>query len=198
MIGEPQPVPFSLRVLTIFNPGVQIGMFLFGFGSIFFWFIATHADLSFLTFHGPMTKVTGTITSAKSLTPAGRSRNRISENHYEYSVAGQKLSGVGYTTGVDVKDGQQVTVEYANKDPRWSRVVGMRRDQYMGVTALVTIVPLLGLLVVYASVRAAVTQGVAVLSLADMRPRPFAAFLSLLLPAFVIFMNARALWRHLQ
>jgi hypothetical protein len=166
--------------------------------------------------------------------PAMRESKRIRTNDYTYSAGGQTFRGIAFTTGTVVIPGQSVVVEYSRGNPRWSRVEGMRRDRYSPAAALVTVVPLLGLLLVGASVRAGVRRngvlrdgeitgrqtakpvlhdqadperneildgGVSGLSLDEhgaWRGRPVAAWLSMLLPAFVIGMNALTLWRHLR
>src|SRR4029079_8065716 len=87
----PRNVPFSLRMLSILNPGVQIGMLLAGFGSIFFWFVGIHADLTFLTFPWRPANAAGRVVSVDVINPSGRARNRIRASHYVYSVAGRQL-----------------------------------------------------------------------------------------------------------
>lgn len=150
----PRRVPFSLRLLSIFNPGVQVGILLAGFGSLFFWFVAIRADLSFLTFLGSSAKVAGRIVSVDVSNPSARARNRIRASHYVYSVAGRQIDGVSYATGRPVTPGDTVSVEYLLRDPSRSRIEGMRRDLYHPAAFLVTIVPLLGILLVIVSVRA--------------------------------------------
>ncbi|MGZ7042127.1 MAG: hypothetical protein ACXVH7_10090, partial [Thermoanaerobaculia bacterium] len=154
----PRRVPFSLRMLSIFNPGVQVGMLLAGFGSLFFWFVAIRADLSFLTFHGSSGKSAGRIVSVDISNPSARAQNRIRASHYVFSVAGRQLDGVSYATGRPVSPGDTVTVEYLLRDPTRSRIEGMRRDLYHPAAFLVTIVPLLGILLVIVSVRAGIRR----------------------------------------
>lgn len=148
----PRRVPLSLAIVSAIGGLAQIGWFVFGFGMIFFWAFAGNADLSVLTFRGVLAQTEGLITSTQP-TGASEGEQPVVANHYEYSVAGRRMSGTSYTLGSSAATGEKVTVEYKPDDPLTSRVEGMRRGQFGPVVLLVTIFPLIGLLIIYFSTR---------------------------------------------
>src|SRR5437763_5431769 len=107
----PRRVPLSLAMTTVLNAVAQLGFGVLGFSSIFFWTFVANADFSFLTFVGALGRATGTVTRVVD-TNARQNRSTVSENHYQYSVAGRPMEGVSYSTGRQVEPGQQVLVEY--------------------------------------------------------------------------------------
>lgn len=143
----PRVVPSSLKVVNFFNPLVQIGWAVFGFGMFFFWAFVMNADLSFLTFRGPYAVVDGKITEVVE-TNASVNKQRVRENHYEYSVAGVRRTGTSYSHGSAPSVGEIVPVEYSESDPSQSRIEGMRRAMFPGGLILVAIFPLIGLALV--------------------------------------------------
>ena|SRR5947209_2882398 len=140
----PRRVPFSLSILTTLNPLAQIGWFILGFSSIFFWVFVGNADFSFITFHGAINSVRGVVTRVET-TGASEDRTQIRANHYQYSVAGRPFSGVSYSTGEAVASGDDVEVEYKAGAPEVSRIAGQRRRTFGPAVAFVLIFPLVGL-----------------------------------------------------
>lgn len=155
--GPPRHVPLSLRIVSIFNPVVQFGLLFAGFGSIFFWIFATNADLSFITFHGALSRATGYVTSVQK-TNAKENRVRVHANHYTYSVAGRSFSGISYSSGQEVDPGAAVTVEYKADDPSRSRILGMRRNLFGPAVLLVVLFPLIGLLIAGGAIAFGIAQ----------------------------------------
>lgn len=144
----PRRVPLSLTAVNVFGGFSQIGWFVFGFGMIFFWAFVGHADLSFITFRGAVEQTTGKVTSVEA-TGASENESTVIANHYEYSVAGKRLTGTSYTTGSPATAGEEVTVEYKPGSPERSRIAGMRRGQFGPFVFFVTIFPLIGFVIVY-------------------------------------------------
>ena len=103
----PRRVPPSLQIVNFFNGFSQVGWLLFGFGMIFFWAFVLNADFSFVTFRGPHATVDGKVTSVEE-TGASVNRSQVQANHYEFSVAGYRLTGVSYSTGQSVSPGELV------------------------------------------------------------------------------------------
>ena len=143
--APPRRVPLSLRIINFFNGWTQIGWAVFGFGMIFFWVFAGNADYSFLTFRDPTGRAAGRVTRVVS-TGASENETPISENHYEYSVAGERFHGMSYATGDSATEGADVTIEYDQGDPRRSRIQGMRRGMFGPLVLLVSIFPAVGLI----------------------------------------------------
>lgn len=144
----PRRVPASIVLLNVFGGATQIGWFVFGFGMIFFWVFAGNADLSFVTFRGAITETIGRVTNVES-TGASENDQTVMANHYEYSVAGKRLTGTSYTTGSSASPGEEVKVEYKDGDPQESRISGMRRGMFGPFVFIVTIFPFIGFVIVY-------------------------------------------------
>jgi Protein of unknown function (DUF3592) len=142
--SAPRRVPLSLQVVNFFNGFSQMGWLFFGFGMIFFWAFTSNADLSFLTFRGPHETVDGRVTKVEE-TGASVNEVQVRANHYEYSVAGNFLTGTSYSTGPSVATGEMVTIEYDQDDPARSRIEGMRRAMFGPGVLFVALFPLIGL-----------------------------------------------------
>ena len=142
--SPPRRVPLSLQVVNFFNAFSQVGWLLFGFGMIFFWFFTLNADFSFVTFRGPHETVDGRVIRVEN-TNASENDVNVQANHYEYSVAGNYLTGTSYSTGSSVAAGETVTIEYDEDDPSRSRIEGMRRAIFGPAVAFVNIFPFIGL-----------------------------------------------------
>ena len=140
----PRYVPLSLRIVNFFNVIAQIGWLVFGFGMIFFWGFVTNADFSFVNFRGPYGTVDGKVTRVEE-TGASVNRRRVHANHYEYSLDGNLLTGVSYSTGQDVSPGEAVEIEFAEGNPSRSRIAGQRRAMFGAGVTFVSIFPLIGL-----------------------------------------------------
>ena len=138
----PRHVPFSLRIINLFNLVGQVGWGLFAFGSIFFWTFVTNADFSGLTMRGALQRASARVTDVKA-TGASVNRQAVMANHYEFSVAGRQYHGISYGTSAPA----DVEVEFKDGDPETSRIVGMRRKMFGPGVSFVTIFPLIGLLI---------------------------------------------------
>lgn len=144
----PRRVPISLQLANVFNGVSQFGWIFFGFGMIFFWVFVGHADFSVITFRGDIVETTGKVVRVEE-TGASENEETVMANHYEYSVAGQRLSGTSYTTGSAAAAGEDVTVEFVEGNPLRSRIAGMRRAQFGPWISFVAIFPLVGLIILY-------------------------------------------------
>ena len=144
----PRRVPISLELANIFNFMSLFGWIFFGFGMIFFWVFVGHADFSAITFRGDIVQTTGKVVRVEE-TGASENETSVMANHYEYSVAGQRLSGTSYTTGSAAAAGEEVTVEFVEGDPARSRIAGMRRAEFGPWIIFVAIFPLVGLIILY-------------------------------------------------
>lgn len=150
LASAPRRVPLSLQIVNFFNGIAQIGWLIFGFGMIFFWAFVTNADFSFANFRGPYGTADGKVTSVKS-TGASVNHRRVQANHYEYSVDGNFLIGVSYSTGESVSPGQSVTIEFAQNKPSRSRIAGQRRAMFGAGVMFVSLFPLIGLAILVPS-----------------------------------------------
>ena len=129
----------------------QIGWLIFGFGSIFFWAFAWHADLSGWRFsEGKIARVTGEILNCRQTSYAS-DEEPVYANEYHYMVGAESIGGVSYATG-ECASGQ-VTVEYVIGAPDVSRIAGMRRDVMGPWVILVALLPIAGLVPVVLGLR---------------------------------------------
>jgi hypothetical protein len=130
----------------------QIGWLLFGFGSMFFWAFAWHADLSGWRFSaGNVGRVTGEILNCRetSYSMGGSddsSGDPVYANEYHFSLNGESIGGVSYSTGDCASN--PITVEYLIGHPDVSRIAGTRRDIMSPWGVLIAILPGVGLLFV--------------------------------------------------
>lgn len=148
----PRPVPFSLSITNVLNAVSQIGFGLLGFSSIFVWVFVANADYSFITFRGALGRATGTITRVVD-TNAKENRSTVRANHFEYSVAGERLQGVSYSTGRQVEPGDKVLVEYLEREPQRARISGQRTGTFSPAVMFVLLFPTIGLILVIVGVR---------------------------------------------
>ena len=137
----------------------QIGWLIFGFGSIFFWMFAWHADLSGWQFRaGDIETADGVVTGCRDTRYAvggssGRRGTPVYENRYRYSADGTEYSGRSYDTGTCAGSGARVTIEYLRDRPGYSRIRGMRRDLLSPWALLAALFPGVGLIVAAAGFR---------------------------------------------
>jgi hypothetical protein len=148
----PRPMPFSLSITNVLNLIVQIGFGVFGFASIFLWTFVANADFSFITFKGDLGRATGTVTRVVD-TNASESRSRIRENHFQYSVAGERMEGVSYSTGRQVEPGDRVLVEFLERTPQRARISGQRTGMFSPAVMFVLLFPLVGLALIIFGLR---------------------------------------------
>ena len=148
----PRSVPMSLRLSNIFNAGAQLGFFVLLFSTPFFWMFAGNADLSFVTFRGSTATAIATVTHVDD-TAASESHQRIYANHYSFFADGRPFEGVSYSTGNSLAPLSKATVEYLDSNPGRSRLEGMRRGMFSPVVLFVLIFPLIGLAIVYFSLK---------------------------------------------
>lgn len=131
----------------------QIGWLLFGFGTIFVWGFAPHADFSGWRFRaGSFARTAGqSVGCVQTHFTEGGSESSpgtpIYENHYRYTIAGQELGGVSYAKGRCVTGGP-VTVDYLLAEPAVSRIAGMRRRPLSPLASLVLVLPAAGLIMI--------------------------------------------------
>lgn len=149
----PRRVPLSLVLFGLFGRAAQVGWFIFGFGMIFFWGFGGQADFSFVTFRGELARTMGRVTNVEA-TGASEGIQTVVANHYEYSVAGRRLTGTSYTTGSSAAAGEEVPVEYRKGNPLRSRIAGMRTAPFGPVVVIVVIFPFVGALFIWFSARA--------------------------------------------
>jgi hypothetical protein len=139
-------VPFSVRLQAYFGGIVNQFGWLFGsFGLVFFWVFGMNADLSFLTFAGEKVTTTGVVTNCAD-TGASSNEVPIFENHYRYFDRFEnEYRGLSYATGHCLKKNQDVEVQYLEKNPKSSRIAGMRRKLFSPAALFVLIFPVVGL-----------------------------------------------------
>jgi hypothetical protein len=144
LASAPRRVPLSLQIVNFFNVIAQVGWLIFGFGMIFFWAFVLNADFSFVNFRAPYGTVEGKVTRVDE-TGASVNRSKVRANHYQYSVDGNFLEGVSYSTGESVSPEETVEIEFALGNPARSRIAGQRRALFGPGVTFVSLFPLIGL-----------------------------------------------------
>ena len=131
----------------------QFGWFFLGFGLIFFWGFATKADFSFIHFQGEVVTVEGIATEWLE-TNVSINETPVIENRYKFtSEDGIEFEDFSYSTGRSVEVGKPVAVEYPKGKPKYSRIVGMKRQPFGLFVLLVAIFPLAGLVLILAGIK---------------------------------------------
>jgi hypothetical protein len=160
LTDAPRRVPLLVRVRVLFGGQLsQMGWFFLGFGMIFFWVFARHADLtSWTRFHGKLATAEGIVTDSRDTgaSEGGSKGSRgtpIYEIEFKFVVDDREYQGVSYATGRQLRARQKVTVEYVPDKPQFARIRGMRADEFTPVVLFVTIFPLVGLVAVVFSLR---------------------------------------------
>ena len=149
----PREVPLSVSLRVLFGGfNNQFGWIFFGFGLIFVWVFALHADISsWIVFRLNIRTTMGVIQEIQA-TNASENDVQIFEVRYQYfDNLGKQQSGLSYTTG-NPRLGGQVNVEYLSSIPSISRVVGMRREVFGPAAIFVIIFPLIGLGFLYSGI----------------------------------------------
>ena len=153
----PRDLPPVLAARLRLGSGAsQTGWLVLAFGSIFFWAVAWHGDLSGWRFRPDTAgRTIGLVLDCRDTHySVGRSRGGsrgtpVYENRYRYAVNDAPLEGRSYATGV-CSAGSSVPVEYLLSQPGFSRIAGMRRDLLGPWAALAAIIPAAGLAMILA------------------------------------------------
>ena len=135
----------------MFDAFGQIGWAIAAFGSIMFWQIAAQADYSFLH-RGELLHAAGVVTSVEK-TDARENKRPIYAHHYAFSAGGRTYAGTSYAIGEQASAGASVDVEYSREDPAQSNIAGMRRKKFGPWSALLVIIPLIGLFIATRAMR---------------------------------------------
>lgn len=120
------------------------GWVFYGMGMMFFAIFGLQSELIHLLDWGSWDETRGVVT-AEHYTNASENDSPVMRYTYRYAVGADSLSGEAYTTGADLRVGQEVVVEYRPSQPATSRVPGTRREMFGALVALVAIFPLVGL-----------------------------------------------------
>lgn len=127
----------------------QLGWLVLAVGSLFFYGLVCHADVSGWRFHvGRVGHATGRwLYCRQTQDSAGRGRDRrrlwIFEDYFQYEILGRTYKGMSYADGAC--PGGRLPIEYLIGHPEIARVVGERRAPYSPWAILVAIVPFTGL-----------------------------------------------------
>jgi len=159
LAAPPRRVPWSVAVRILFGGfGVFAWLWLAlgsGIGTVFL----RGADLfSWLQFQGELASVPGVIVECRATGASeGGSKHRrgtpIHANAYRFEDGGEPFDGISYATGTCLEPGAPVTIEHPPGRPELSRIAGMRRSVFGPAVAFVLVFPLVGLLMVLASLR---------------------------------------------
>ena len=150
----PRAVPLSVRLRVLFGGfNNQFGWIFFGFGLIFVWGFAIHADVASLILFRLQTKSTQGIVETVQAKNASENDGQIYQVSYTYfDNLGRQQSGASYTTGAPGV-GARVTVEYLAGASSISRVEGMRRTLFGPGAVFPVLFPMIGLGFLYSGIK---------------------------------------------
>jgi hypothetical protein len=147
-------IPISTRIAILFGGFKnQFGWMFFGFGMIFFWAFAMNADLSSYHFDNDVVVVQG-VAMRSNATNASENEVAVYANHYSFRAEdGREYHGVSYATGIMIKEGESLTIEYPAGKPELSRIQGMRMKIFSPFVLFVVIFPFVGLVFILFGLR---------------------------------------------
>ncbi len=148
LADPPRPVPVLVQLSTLLGGmGTQIGSALVAFGMILVLVLGLRSEaVTFLAFRGQSTTVQGEVLRIEQ-TSSSESDRDIFAVHYRYDIDGTSLTGTSYTMAPAAKPGATVPVEVLLRDPRQSRIMGLRVRPFGVGGAVTALVPLIGLVV---------------------------------------------------
>jgi len=147
-------IPLSTRMGVLFGGfKSQFGWAFFGFGLIFFWAFAMHADLSEIYFDENTVSTEGVAVRWQN-TDASEGGVPVFQNYFRFTAKdGNEYEGISYATGIQVVNGEPLEIEYPQDKPQYARIKGMRRQMFSPFVLFVIIFPLVGLIFILYSLR---------------------------------------------
>lgn len=139
-------VPLGLQIKILLGGATNfIGWIFFGIGMIVTIVFVGNTDFSVLYFGENPATTTGTVTHTFS-TNASVNDKLVLACEYEYrSPSGDMLTGVSYKTGRVPAIGSEVTIEYLENSPDYSRIQGMSKGMVPLWILFVLIFPIIGI-----------------------------------------------------
>jgi len=125
LLGRQIPLLLKIKVI-VGNPVGMIGLFFLIFSIPFIIVFIGNSAFSSYKFDKVPPTVEGTVTS---IVPTNSSVNgaTVYEYHYDYPLPnGVTSSGISYTEGKIMEEGQKVKIEYVYDNPQLSRIQNMR------------------------------------------------------------------------
>lgn len=146
-------IPLSTRLVILFGGFKnQFGWAFFGFGLIFFWAFAMESDLSFV-YRGEMITTEGKAIRWQG-TDASEGGVSVFENYFKFLAEdGNEFEGSSFATGLKVKNGESLIIEYPEGKPQYARIKGMRRKMFGPVVIWVVLFPFIGLIFILFGLR---------------------------------------------
>ncbi len=149
--GRHVPLKVLIRALLT-HPLSMIGIFFSLMGAVFLIVFAQVADLQSFRFSGGIHITEGTVERIEAQN-ATSNEQRIYGYHYTYPLpAGEDFSGISYTTGIVMAEGEKVEIEYLINEPEVSRIKGMKNN-FFGAWILLIIAPFLILGLTFVAIR---------------------------------------------
>jgi len=158
----PRDVPPSVRLRLLLGGLGAFAWIWLGFGSAMATVFLRQADLtSWVAFRGEVVRTVGEVTACRPTRASeggskGHPGRQVKESRYRFEADGEAHQGASYATWCAGPGPAEV--EYPAGRPERSRLVGMRRAPFGPQVALVAIFPLVGMVLVGASLRAGLRQ----------------------------------------
>jgi hypothetical protein len=148
-IATDRQIPMTTTLSILFGGILNLsGWITFGFGLIFVWVFTMNADLSFIHFTGEILTVKGIVTASRD-TGASVNERPVFEHHYTFRTHKDvEYKGVSYSTGGALNIGETATIEYPEGKPHYSRIQGMRRQEFGPAVLVITLIPAVSLVLI--------------------------------------------------
>lgn len=146
LIPAPRSLPITLIVRSLFGGFLsQFGWLFFSFGMVFVWvFDAGGGVVEAIRFMGGTETVQGEVMASMGTSMSVNERP-VYRNDFRFELAdGTEYRNISYQTGSFLDAGQSVDIEYLTRNPRVSRIVGLRTTPAGLGVVFVFLFPLIG------------------------------------------------------
>lgn len=141
----PRRPPFGLECAILYGGIGQVGWLTVLLGVLISWFVLSSADIGFTTYGA---RLRGVVEDVQATDMTGHGRPILAFSYRFEGPDGRKMTGVSYSTDPGPAAGDVVAIELDWKEPRTSRIEGMRRRPFDAWALLVLLAPLVGVAVV--------------------------------------------------
>ena len=146
LVPAPRTLPITLTVRALFGGFLsQFGWLFFAFGMVFVWvFDAGGGVVEALRFRGTTVTVQGEVIASAGTSMSVNDR-QVYRNDYMFELPdGSDVTGTSYETGSWLNPGDVVEIEYLERNPQRSRIVGLRGTPAGLGVVFIFLFPLIG------------------------------------------------------
>lgn len=142
---------YSQAIILFSGIYAIIGWAFFCFGMIFFW-LFTYNSTIMNVFNAPKKwEAHRGIVIKVEATNSTENEEEIFKLYYKYTLAGNEYGGRSYLKDSDFEAGKEVPIEYNEKLPEQSRIIGGRTKLFGWWAIFASVFPAIGLILIYIS-----------------------------------------------